>query len=344
MAALVNQANQERHFSEKNQEQNFSRYVNQQKILADSTQKNHEARLAHQTEMMNEERVNSLNHQAESYRSQMADQHARDEAQMNRMQQKIDTQRTSTDGSEVSPTYAEALRQNLTQEYEKAHQANVARMQAKTDELHENYQKKLNDVTDEKQQRITELNTQHELANQQERATFNDHVINLEQDRQIAKRQSDAESDRQLNSLTRNHSQVLEKQRQSYEQALADTRANAQQQVTQTRQKADFDAKMAQRGFAQHENELIRDYEKKLGDQKTAYDDQIDGMKQQFNQASRDAERRSKQTLDDQARGYEQRIQALEFQSKERERIISENYQDQIEKMKRSYVLQQKKG
>jgi len=137
---------------------------------------------------------------------------------------------------------------------------------------------------------------------------------------------------------------VLDKQRQSFEQAIFDTRADAQQRITQTNQKAEFDSKMAQRAFAQRTNELIRDYEKKLGDQRTLSDDQIGDLKQQLNLATHDADRRNKQMLEEQSHGYEQRIQALEFQSKERERIISENYQDQIEKMKRSYALQQKKG
>ena len=49
--------------------------------------------------------------------------------------------------------------------------------------------------------------------------------------------------------------------------------------------------------------------------------------------------------LDEQARSYEQRIAQLEFQHKERERYISQNYQDEMEKLKRSNaILVQKKS
>jgi hypothetical protein len=59
----------------------------------------------------------------------------------------------------------------------------------------------------------------------------------------------------------------------------------------------------------------------------------------------RDTERREKQNYDDLARNYEQRIAQMEEQQKERERIITQNFEDQLDKVKRSNaLLQQKKG
>jgi hypothetical protein len=341
---LLRQANNERHGSDQMHEKNFSQFVQQRKILEDNEAKNHERQINTVVENLNEESARSLGHQASAYKSQLSDKEAQSAATIARLQKAIDTQRTSTDGSQVSPAYAEALRQSLTQEYEKLHQANVERMQEKNNELLQNYGKKLADVTQDKEQTVTRLNTQHQLENHQEQAMFTDHVTELEQNQLLSKRQFDAQSDRTLTNLNRNHSQVLDKQRQSYEQTLFETRNEAQQRIMDTNQKAGFDSKMAQRNFAQRENELIHTYEKKLADQKNLSEDQIGELKAQFTQTTHEAERRSKQMLDEQARGYEQRIQALEFQSKERERIVSENYQDQIEKMKRANALQQKKS
>jgi hypothetical protein len=342
--ALLRQANEERAGEQKFNAQNFSRFIESQKALQAKSQKSQEAQFEEQAKVSAQSRSNALSHQAEAYHSQLADIRAQDEEKINRLQNKINVQRTSTDGNEVSPAYAEAVRQNLTKEYEKTHQANVARMQSQTDEMRDEYVRRFNEVAAEKQQRITELNSQHQTENQRERTAFNDHVMDLEQTNQLEKRQNSSQLDRQLASANRNHSQLLERQRQSYEMAMAQTKEEAQQRINATTQKAEFESKMASRNFAQHENELIREYEKKLGDQKVLYEDQIDQLKTQLSLTNHDAERRGKQMLDDQARGYEQRLQALEFQSKERERMISENYQDQMEKMKRSYALQQKKG
>lgn len=62
-------------------------------------------------------------------------------------------------------------------------------------------------------------------------------------------------------------------------------------------------------------------------------------MKEELARNHSESERRNKQMLEEQSKGYEQKISQLEYQSKERERTISENYQDQIDKLKRSNAL-----
>ncbi|MDR3608415.1 MAG: hypothetical protein P4M08_13685 [Oligoflexia bacterium] len=344
-ANVIRQSNNTLHSADELSRENFNRLIAQQKQLSDETNKNHEQQIERMAKNSNEEMQKSLDSQANAYRQRMADQETRNSAQTDRLQNQIKMQTTSTDGSQVSPAYADALRKNLTTEYEKRHQANIDRMQSKHDETLESYNRKLAEIQYEKEKRITDLHTQHELENQQERTSFMDHVNNLEQDRELTQRRAAADSNRQATTMTKDHAHALEKQRQDYDQLFSDTRADAQRRISEVTQKAEFDSKMAQRGFAQRENELIRDHQKQMAEQKTAYDDQINEMKAQFGTATRDIERRNKQNMEDQARGYEQRIQQLEFQSKERERMISENYQDQIEKMKRSdALLRQKKS
>jgi hypothetical protein len=105
------------------------------------------------------------------------------------------------------------------------------------------------------------------------------------------------------------------------------------------RQQARFEQKMAQRGFADKQNELIRDYERKLADMKVENNSVMDEVKQEADRNVRENSRMAKMAFDDQARAYEQKIAALEYQQKERERYLAENYQEDLEKLRRSNAL-----
>jgi hypothetical protein len=96
---------------------------------------------------------------------------------------------------------------------------------------------------------------------------------------------------------------------------------------------------MAHRTFVQQQNEIIRQYDRKLTDQKLQYEAQLEQIKSETAKTTRDAERQTKQALEEQARSYVQRIAQLEMTHKEREKRVSENYEDSLEKMKRSNAL-----
>ena len=131
----------------------------------------------------------------------------------------------------------------------------------------------------------------------------------------------------------------MDQQRRHYEDVIQDLKNDANARIASMRQDYEFNSKMAQKAFSARQNELIREYEKKLADQKSESDVQIADLKSALAVSQREADRRTRQALEEQSKGYEQRIAQNEFQTKERERVISQNYQDELEKVKRSNAL-----
>jgi hypothetical protein len=139
--------------------------------------------------------------------------------------------------------------------------------------------------------------------------------------------------------MNRNYSRLLARKSQEHEDALSVTRDDAANRIAEIRQEADFNAKMAQRSFSLRQNELIREYEKKLADQKTDYESRLDDLKSQSQANTRDVERKLKNELEAQTRASDQRLAQVEATNKERERYLTQNFQDEIEKVKRSNAL-----
>jgi hypothetical protein len=78
---------------------------------------------------------------------------------------------------------------------------------------------------------------------------------------------------------------------------------------------------------------------------KLEHDSQVDELKGSTQVLLREAEKKARVDMEQQARSYEQRIAQMEFQRKERERYITQNYQDELDKVRRSNAaLIQKKS
>ena len=132
---------------------------------------------------------------------------------------------------------------------------------------------------------------------------------------------------------------MLEHQRRQYDEIMTTSKNDASAKMQALRQEGDFNMKMAQRSFNAQQNELIREYEKKLADQKVEHDKTLDEIKSSAERTVREAGRQARVDSEAQARANEQKLAQIEMQHKERERYVTQNYQDDLEKMKRSNAL-----
>jgi hypothetical protein len=166
-----------------------------------------------------------------------------------------------------------------------------------------------------------------------------DHVNNVEETKQQALRNKDLDNDRMTQNLTRNYANMLNKQKAEHDDALQIQQNEAATRLNASRQENTFSQRMAQRAFANQQNELIRDYDRKLAAQKTDYEAKIDEMKTTQQKTLRDQDRLNKQQLTEMQRSYDQRIAQTEAQHAERERYLTQNYQDELEKVRRANAL-----
>jgi hypothetical protein len=338
-AELINKQNVDNHKEKQDITQSFIKDRDQMDLrakrdreLASDTQ----AKLMHEA---SEERYKALENQAMAYENSIANQRESADAQIRGLEDGIRERATSQDASLISPAAEHAVRKSVASEYDKTLNAEQERHQRDADSILRSYSHRLQETILDRDARDTQLMQDNALEQNRQRSQFVENLRDTEFLKDQALRSKDWESNKQEENVNRNYSGLLERQRREYEGILNASRSDAQAKLSAYRQESEFDAKMNQRAFSARQNEIIRDYEKKLADQKLGYELQIDEIKTHADEGVREGERKSRIALDEQGRSYEQRIAQLEQQHKERERYISDQYNDQLEKLRRSNAL-----
>jgi hypothetical protein len=313
--------------------------VNQVRDMARQQAVHAQESMDRQATTMQRDNQESLTRQAETFRHEKQLQREEDQSKIHHLESEIKGHITSGDQSWVSPAAEARMRENFMKEFTKKQEAEVTRNKEKTDSLHKEYAKRLADVVEASDTRIMTAEADHRSSEYLQQQTLSNHIDEIKSTQERMLRDKDYQANRQMESLNHNYSNDLERQRREYEGVINQLKSDHSQKITDVRQQADFNAKMAQRNFASQQYEISKSYERKLEEQKTSYEDALSNLKEQLATHQHEAERRTRQLLDDQAKGYEQKIAQMEYQTKERERTISDNYQDQIEKLKRSNAL-----
>ena len=106
-----------------------------------------------------------------------------------------------------------------------------------------------------------------------------------------------------------------------------------------------------QKGEKTHDRELAlkfhdlrRSYDQNLSDAQDAHAKAMGDLRIEYDKKLRDMDRTSKRTLDDRVRAYEFQIKQQELAFKERERFLSEHYEEELDTMKRTnaHLIQKK--
>jgi hypothetical protein len=300
-----------------------------------NSQKSHEKQMNQFAEKSQETLVN----QAKAYQETEREHSEASNMDINRLQKALQTKQTSANPADLSPAAEAALRKEINEEYGKVQAADHESNQRRTDNLQRNYQDKFYDSED--QRKAFEAKTQRAVASQnhQSQNEFLNHVTDIETAKETTLRNQQQQHDRETELLNHNYSRLLEHKGRETDEMLNVTRDDAANRINSIREEAEFNSKMAQRSFAIRQNELIRDYEKKLADQKIDSDSRLEDAKNQGQANVRDTERKLKAQLDEALKANEQRLAQQDAQFKERERYLSQNYEDQLEKVKRSNAL-----
>jgi len=290
-----------------------------------------------------QDRQDALENQAKGYAETLDASRKGDQDTISVLEKSLQKQKTSLDTSEVSPAVEAQVRKNLIKDYEKQISTEVERNKISTDHMQKKY-------VDQYQKALEETADKTALLYQQnanERTTTEGRYLSSMQEteyRADAKaRDQQASHDRENENMYRQFSNLMDRQRRDYEHILDTAQSDSENRFSSFRQESENNSKMAQRAFNTKQNELIHEYDKKLADQKSEYDFKLEDLKAQAQLDARNAERLSKKEIEEQAKGYEQRIAQLEAQSQERERYMAQNYQDELDRTKRSYELISKK-
>lgn len=302
-----------------------------------------EARQEAQTARANVDRENALKEQAKAYNRTLRDSQNSHSSELDRLKGELQHTRTSDSVEGMSPAAEEKLRNLLRKEHGK-------QLEVETEKNKENLHITRNRMRDhmlesqgKAEAKETRLRRDHTVERDRDRQTYHDQVEDLEFSKTRSLSRQDAQHLKMSDEQLRTHGRSQELLRRQYDELLDLTRDDARDQLSAQKKEFEFQAKMDQRSFSVRQNELIREYEKKLADQRAQFDIQIDDARSENQRLTRDGERQLKKTLEEQENSHQRRLAQIEQQHQERERILKENYEDQLEKMRRSHALLQNK-
>ncbi|MEN9723181.1 MAG: hypothetical protein RJB38_1167 [Pseudomonadota bacterium] len=149
---------------------------------------------------------------------------------------------------------------------------------------------------------------------------------------------SERQLTRTINNSQRVHGRELDVMKRRYDELLEEVKNDAADKLVLLREELEFQNRMAHRTFAARENELIRDHEKRLEDVKAEATEALDRAKEASEKTVRDLEQKHREQIDKFALSNDRRVQQLEQQYQNRERVIAKNYQEELEKIKRSHA------
>jgi hypothetical protein len=338
-AKVISDQNRTEHLNRKDLQESFTKERDALELRrqreADASGQRLDQALAHSSA----DREKALYNQARAYQTTMANQKTSDGERIASLEREIQRRSTSSDSSDISPAAEEAVRNSVSQELYKAFDEEKNRNRRSEDHIQRNYRDRLEATVRHAEERETKLSRSGASETHRLLQDAQNQMEETEYQKQQALVSMRVEQDRQQESFSRTYGQSLEKQRHEYEQIIHTLREDASNRLDAQRQENEFASRMTHRTFAQRQNELIREYDRKLADQKLQYEAQLEGVKSEAAKTIRDSERQTKQALEDQSRSYDQRIAQLEMTNKEREKRISENYEDSLEKLKRSNAL-----
>ena len=323
---------------------NYDHAVSEDKLSYDHRQKNAEASRDREAQDASQETESAMKRQAQTYQAELdrqAGAHRTDARVWKGQKERL--QQDAADPSRVHPEVEERLRQDFAAHNLKLLESDIARNRTQSERLQDNFnvevQKQRADHDSEAAQNQRTFNSERQL----DRNTYLNHVQEIEKAHQQSQNDQQVAINHQLEGTRRSYFLVLEQQKREYDRLLQQAREDGATRYIAARQDADAQLRMAHQEQVAQTNAMSRDYEKKLQDQKVEHDVEVDEMKGQLVRDKSEAERRTHQLLDEQAHQFEQKIAQIEFQTKERERMISDNYQDQMDRMKRAHALQQQK-
>ena len=335
----VAKENRERHQETSQLEKTFE--ANRKQLEANSRRDRNQSDKAQLTmaNTIQEGAVDALRKQASSYHSTLARQLREKDSTIDRLKSEIQTRATSPDVQLVAPAAEERMRNTITGDFNARAVANEARDLNARDHLAESYTTNLQSVLGEQHALRDESERTHHIERQRERGELLTAIADSEFQKNASLQEKDAMNQRFVERIEKGHQRTSEQQRQDYEELLARTRQEAQISQQAQRQQFEFQARMTQRAFAQKQNEIIKEYEKRLIDQKQDTTLALQAMREEGEKKVREVETRARHDADAVNRANEQRIAQMEMQSSERERAIAHNYEDEIEKAKRSNAL-----
>lgn len=302
------------------------------------------------------ERFSSANDEAQARQTEaLSKQHdqfgvyAREQARgskdtQNRLESSLQRIRTTDDPKEVSAAADDAIRSSMNREFEKTQTADLRARKAADQSKDANQRARYESILGEYDKKTMDLTRENEKALSSQKAFLTGVITEEQRAKTEGFKARDEKMERSFESQNKSYAVSLDGQKRQYEEMMAALKDASLTRIEALKQEADNRETLTRREHAYEMNVASRDFNKRLNDQKLAYEMAMKETKDAAEKLVRDGDRQMKKLLDENSRGFENRRAQAELQQKERERTLSESYQDQIDKLKQTHALQLQKA
>jgi hypothetical protein len=283
--------------------------------------------------------------QARNYQERLSTQQDRSQEEIQDLTEQLLESKGMPDPRKVSPAAYERIRESAIRQSEESIAQREARYKANLDTTRTRAEEVFSDQARTHARDISRINREKTASELHAQAKIN--LVASESEERVASTRIDKERElvRALSSNDKIRSREMEVLRRKYEEILEGVKNDAADKVLLAREQADFENRMTRRAFSAQQNELIRDYEKRLDDTRAESVEQVKKAQEEAQKTIRELEGKQRDEMERNATISQRRIAQLEQQYQNRERIIARNYQEEIEKLKRSNAqLQSKKS
>jgi hypothetical protein len=133
-----------------------------------------------------------------------------------------------------------------------------------------------------------------------------------------------------------NHSDELVREQQRSRDSLEEQRDTLKYERDRVVDNLSHDQRMKDREWSMRMHDLRRGFEEKIVQAKEEHEKALSQLKYDHDKKLREQERTSRRQADEKDRGYEHRIKEMELAFRERERFLTEHYEQELGKMKRT--------
>jgi hypothetical protein len=322
-----------------NASQEYDRSLTHAKLESARDKENSEQLRARERAISEDRQNRALERQAATYQTTIARQREASQGQVKNLERVLNTKNTTSDAGEISAAAEASLRNTVSAHYEKTFKAEAERNLRGREHMQQTYAAKLNDARTQGQDTSANLNRQAALEQHILKDTFTQHIADVEENKRQMLNLSNASNTKMSEDMLRNHERSSTELKRHYETLMAERDLNNSVRIQEVTNQAEFERRATRRENQAATADLIRNYEKKLTDQKVTFDEALRDMKGKLDSQGRDSDRRLKQALADQARSYDHRIAETEAQTKDRERMLARNHEEELDKVRKANAL-----
>jgi hypothetical protein len=283
---------------------------------------------------------------AQDYKNALDHQTQVSNAKINELQRTVEKKSNPNDLFELPPGVETKIRKGVIEQYEKNLANEAEKNKVNQDKLREHLESNFRENMDAQADKQMRFFNQTELDNTQQRIQFNESMNSWQEDALTKNRDQENLHEHELNKLTRKFTHALDRQQREYENIMENMKTRNESKIIELRLNEDNQLKSALKAISESRNQVTKEYERKLADERDEHEFAIEDLKTQYKAQVFDVERRSRQDIETQAKTFEQKIAQLDEKNKEHERYLEQNYNEQLDKMRRNYELsnQQKKS